>query len=123
MRRLLADENIPQGAIRGLREAGCDIESVAVAMRGASDLAVIRRVRDDARWLLSFDRDYGELVFKRREPPPPGVLYLRFVPRSADEVVHAVLAVLEAVKGEGLFLVVSADGSYRQLRMPDDGNP
>ena len=36
--------------------------------------------------IVTFDRDYGELIFGRRLPVPAGILYLRFVPRNPLEV-------------------------------------
>jgi len=32
---------------------------------------------EGARWLITFDRDYGELVFRLNLPPPPLLLLLR----------------------------------------------
>jgi predicted nuclease of predicted toxin-antitoxin system len=117
-RRLLADENIPSACILALREEGFDVEAVSVRMRGATDVQVLTAAREQGRWLLTFDRDYGELIFHRGLAPPPGVLYLRFVPESPDAPARAVLAALAHLHGDGLFVVVASDGSLRSLAFP-----
>jgi hypothetical protein len=40
-------------------------------------MAVMRLARESSRWLIMFDLDYGELVFRQQLPPPPPVLLLR----------------------------------------------
>lgn len=117
-RRLLADENIPSACVLALRTAGFDVEAVSARMRGASDGQVLAAAREEGRWLLTFDRDYGELIFHRGLAPPPGVLYLRFVPESPEAPARAVLAALSHLRGDGLFVVVASDGSLRSLPFP-----
>jgi hypothetical protein len=89
---LLANENVPNGTIARLRELGFDLLSICEAQRGMSDRAVLRVAREAGRWIVTFDRDYGELVFKYREVPPPAILFLRQRPRRAPgfaEWIHA----------------------------------
>lgn len=62
---LLANENWPRPALSALRAAGLDIQAVAERMPGASDAEVLRHAAAQGRWVLAFDRDYGELVFAR----------------------------------------------------------
>ena len=50
--------------------------------------------RADNRVIVTFDRDYGDLVFGRRFPVPTGLLYLRFVPRNPLEVTEYVSRLL-----------------------------
>ena len=61
--RLLANENIPLATVEALREAGEDVVSVTEDSPGATDEAVIRWARQEERVVVTFDRDYGELVF------------------------------------------------------------
>lgn len=83
--RLLANENFPLPAIRVLRERNVDIAAVAELMRGSTDEQVLEFARRESRWLVTYDRDYGELVFSRGLAAPPAILYLRRDPtrRSA----------------------------------------
>ena len=65
---VLANENFPEPAIRKLRAAGVDVVAVAETMPSASDADILERARSERRWLVTFDRDYGELVFKEGLP-------------------------------------------------------
>lgn len=68
-----------------LREAGHDVVSITERSPGISDDAVMRLAHAEGRIIVTFDRDYGELVFRHRLPAPQGVLYLRFLPVSPLE--------------------------------------
>lgn len=85
MTAVLADENIPHAAVRLLRDAGMDIRSASEAMPGASDDTLLAHARSEGRLLLTFDRDFGELIYRQRHPPPPAVVYFRFVPVTPEE--------------------------------------
>jgi predicted nuclease of predicted toxin-antitoxin system len=73
---LLANENWPRPALLALRASGLDVEAVVEIMPRASDAQVLRHAAAQGRWVLTFDRDYGELVFARSPPPPPAIVYL-----------------------------------------------
>jgi predicted nuclease of predicted toxin-antitoxin system len=47
------------------------------------------------RLLLTFDRDFGELIYRHGEPAPAGVMYLRFRPADAEEPARVLSAILE----------------------------
>jgi len=68
---LLVNENFPAPALKRLRAAGFDVVAVAENMPGASDRVVLERARELGRWLVTFDRDYGELVFLHELQPRP----------------------------------------------------
>jgi hypothetical protein len=80
---LLADENVPSGTVAALRAIGFDVLAVGEAHPAISDRAVLALARESGRWLITFDRDYGELIFKHGEPPPVGILFLRQRPHPA----------------------------------------
>ena len=60
--RLLANENFPAPSVQVLRSRGYDV--VAVAERGAAlgDTGVLALAEAEQRWIVTFDRDYGELI-------------------------------------------------------------
>jgi predicted nuclease of predicted toxin-antitoxin system len=62
--RFLTDENFPQASVHRLREAGHDVFDVTERMPGATDLEVLGCAAEGARILLTFDRDYGELIYR-----------------------------------------------------------
>ncbi len=83
--RLLINENIPLASVSALREAGHDVLSITERSPGIPDESVMAIAHDEKRVVVTFDRDYGELLFRRRLPLPGGVLYLRFLPVSPLE--------------------------------------
>lgn len=115
-RKLLANENFPGPAIRKLRSAGVDVVAVVEAMPAASDVSVLAFARSEGRWIVTFDRDYGELVFKDGLPPPPAILYLRQEPYPAERAADLVLAMLsEPQLADGFLVVLSERGVRRKL--------
>ena len=74
---LLLNENFPEPALAALRQTGWDVVAVSERMPGANDFDVLALAAGENRWLITFDMDYGELIFRNRLPPPPAVLLLR----------------------------------------------
>lgn len=105
--RLLANENIPAPSIALLRSAGVDVLSIAQLHRGISDIDVLTLAREQRRWLLTYDRDYGALVFERGLEPPPAILLLRQESQPATRAAELVLPLLETPEEvDGYFVVV-----------------
>jgi len=100
--RWLLNENFPLPAVRKLRAAGWDVLAVAESAVSAVDTYVMALARDEGRWLATFDRDYGELVFRHRFPPPPLVLLLRvssYRPEEPADWLETLYAAGELVEG------------------------
>lgn len=93
---LLANENVPAGTVAALRDMGFDVLAIGEQQPRATDRMVIALARDSGRWLVTFDRDYGELIFKRGEAPPVGILFLRQRPRRAPAFASWIRAALES---------------------------
>ena len=92
--RLLLDENIPRESVRALRNAGHDVFSAAEEAPGSSDATLLGRAHAEARLVVTFDKDVGELAVRQGHSVPAGILLLRFVPASADEVTAMLLELL-----------------------------
>ncbi|MCL4515475.1 MAG: DUF5615 family PIN-like protein [Firmicutes bacterium] len=92
--RFLANENIPSPSIRVLRDEGHNVISISEESPGISDSVVLARAHADQLVLITFDRDYGQLIYTRRMPPPKGLVYFRFTPYSPDEPAKRLLEVL-----------------------------
>ena len=123
-RRVLLDENFPRNVAPGLAAAGHDVLMVATVSPGISDRAVLALARQTQRWLLTFDADFGDLVFHRGEAPPPEILYFRLHPIVATEVLALALqALADGDPRTGCFRVVSRDAiRTRQFEStPGDG--
>ena len=91
---LLANEKFPVPAIRKLREVGVDVVAVIEAMPSVSGREVMAFARQEQRWLVTFDRDYGDLVFRQGLLPPPAILFFRQEPYPPERPADIVLAML-----------------------------
>jgi predicted nuclease of predicted toxin-antitoxin system len=113
--KLLADENIPAKAIEALRDAGCDLLSIRETAAGVSDEEVLRIAVAQGRILVTFDRDYGELIFREGREPPPSIIYFRVFPAGPGDVSDAVLSLLaDSNTIDGAMVIVSSQGIRRR---------
>lgn len=90
----LANENIPRPSILYLRHKGYTIKSVQETNQGLSDAEVMQMARDEKLVILTFDRDYGELIFRYAMENPPAVVYFRYKgsdPQFIGKLLHNLL--------------------------------
>jgi predicted nuclease of predicted toxin-antitoxin system len=105
----LANENFHLASIHFLRNRGYDVESVLEKSPGATDNDVLEWARREGRILLTFDSDYGRLIYESKLPPPIGVVYFRFntsIPEEPAEIL------LQRISAEHL----SLQGQFTVLR-------
>jgi predicted nuclease of predicted toxin-antitoxin system len=117
--QLLANENFPLVSVKLLRQAGYEVASITEDSPGIEDPEVLAVAVDEQRIILTFDRDYGELMYRFRLPAPKGVIYLRFRPHTPEEPA-AILSNLfrtEELQIEGWFTIVERD-RIRQRPLP-----
>jgi predicted nuclease of predicted toxin-antitoxin system len=109
--RFRADENIPLPTVQLLRAEGLDVESIAELSPGVPDEAVLSHAREHRQILITFDRDFGELVYHRGAPVPAGVLYLRLPQSDLNLSARAIIELARhpEIQLEGRFTVVDAD--------------
>ncbi|MEQ1747413.1 MAG: DUF5615 family PIN-like protein [Saprospiraceae bacterium] len=93
--KLLANENFPLDSVYLLKKRGYDVFSVSLESPSIDDEAVMRIAIDQNRTILTFDRDYGELVFKKGYRPSEGVIYLRVEPIYPEYPAELVRHLLE----------------------------
>lgn len=110
---------MPLPSVDALRAAGHDVISVSRESPGAADPHVLEQARREERLLITFDRDFGELVFARGASGFPGVIFLRFVPRSPIEPAELLveLAARPGLTFAGFFTVMDR-GHLRQRALP-----
>ena len=75
---LLANENFPKSSTEILRQNKINIKSIAADFSGITDEEVMQIALKEDRTILTFDRDYGELIFKYGYKPPAGVILFRW---------------------------------------------
>lgn len=109
--KLLANENFPISSVKILENAGYDIIAVGQDFAGILDSEVIELAINEHRTIITFDRDYGELIFKKGYKPPAGVIYLRwdnFQPNEPGEYLIELFKSKE-IQYERMLTVIGAD--------------
>lgn len=118
MRRFLANENIPLATIYRLRKEGFDVASVGLDAPSTTDREVMQIAAIENRTIITFDRDYGELIYKYGFRPPAGVIYLRMQNYPPEEPAELILKLLNNPNLEfaGLFTVAD-ERNIRQRKI------
>jgi predicted nuclease of predicted toxin-antitoxin system len=115
--RWLADECVAAPLVALLRSDGHDVLSVAEVAAGLSDVDVVALALQEKRLLLTEDKDFGDLVF-RRERAVPGLVLMR-IDTDDFRLKAARLAAAIDQYGEGLFgrYMVIEQGRFRSRRV------
>lgn len=115
----LANENFPLVSVNRLRQQGYDVTAVIEDSPGAKDQDILIQANQEQRIILTFDRDYGELIYKLMLSAPKGVIYFRFRPSAPEEPAEFVLRLLamDRFSLTGKFTVAERD-RVRQRYLP-----
>jgi predicted nuclease of predicted toxin-antitoxin system len=116
--RFLANENFPGDAVAALIASGHDVVWVRTDAPGSADADVLKRAQQEARVLLTFDKDFGELAWRRGLPSDCGIVLFR-VPMPSPSSVGEALAAILASRSDwaGHFAVVER-GRIRMRPLP-----
>lgn len=95
MTRLLADENFPLASIEILEAKKYNVLSIAKFYPGITDSEIIKLANREERLILTFDRDFGQLIFKEGLIPERGIFYFRLQQFQAEMPAHIILDILE----------------------------
>ena len=108
--KFVADENIDEPAISALRNFQLNILSVGEIMCGCSDSEVLEFANSNNSFLITADKDFGELVFRQRKIVR-GVILLRLHGLSIENKITTLKDFFEkhsdVLKQEGVFIVIS----------------
>lgn len=108
----LANENFPFPSIEILRTAGYKVISISEVAPGIADDQVIEHARKENAIILTFDKDYGEIIFKHgKTGGTPSVVFFRFKgnqPQSAGLILLKLLNESK-ISIEGKFTVLDHD--------------
>lgn len=116
--RFLANENFPGVAVMVLRAAGHDVAWGREDNPGIADQDVLAWAVREARVLLTFDKDFGELAWHARLPADCGVILFR-LPMPRPPLAGQILAEIVTARDDwrGCFSVVES-GRLRMRPMP-----
>lgn len=109
--KFLANENIPITVCARLRlEEKIDIVSILDISKGAKDKDVLLSAQSEDRIIVTFDKDFGELVF-RKKAKVKGIILLRFTPKSPEFILNKIKdAILKKeIRIEGRFVIVEEE--------------
>jgi len=93
--KFLADENFPKVALESLLSAGVDIAPLQPEAKGSADSTVLSISANEGRVLVTFDKDFGELIF-HRSAGAVGVVLFRLAPASRAAVAKRIYEVLNS---------------------------
>ena len=107
----LANENFPLSSIRLLRDAGHCVISIIQEAPGSKDQDILKQAHTERLIILTFDRDYGELIYRHQALPPLGVVYFRFAPATSSEPAQILLNVMNKADLSiiGKFTIIERD--------------
>lgn len=116
---LLADENVPKQIVDALRVQGHDVVWMHEEGPTTPDSQILPDAQTMGRVVLTFDKDFGDLVFRDRQRALGGVILLRPRLQGLGELTRFVLAVLRPdYEWTGYFSVVE-DGRIRRIVLTD----
>jgi predicted nuclease of predicted toxin-antitoxin system len=94
--RSLANENVPGLLVEALAERGHDAAWIRRDSPGAKDSDILRRSVAEDRVLVSFDKDFGELVYLSGARASCGVVLIRLAASSPESLTARCVAALES---------------------------
>ncbi|MEO6723377.1 MAG: DUF5615 family PIN-like protein [Ferruginibacter sp.] len=104
----LANENFPRPSTIILRNNGVSVKSIQEDSPGISDEEVISIALQQNLIILTFDRDYGELIFRYAKENPPSVIFFREKGATPEFAASSLLRLLTdtEIKLSGAFTVI-----------------
>jgi predicted nuclease of predicted toxin-antitoxin system len=105
--QFVADEGVDGPIVDRLRTDGHEVDYVAEMDPGLDDATVLRLASEANALLITADKDFGELIFRRREVTQ-GVLLIRLAGLSLDAKAETVSAAIREYVSQltGAFTVV-----------------
>lgn len=76
---------MPISSVNYLKSKDFDITSIGVNVPGISDEEVMKIASEQDRTIITYDSDYGELIFKHGFKPNAGVIFIRQQPTEPIE--------------------------------------
>jgi predicted nuclease of predicted toxin-antitoxin system len=107
--QFIADENIPRETVDLLKKNGVDIVSVIDIAPGLSDEEILDLANKKGRITITFDRDFGQLIFKQKRKTK-GLILLRLIPESPQQIAKRIQQALATkIKMEDSVVIVKKD--------------
>ena len=96
MIKFLSDENIAPTLVKAIRKKGFDVKDIKEErMFGVGDDKVLSMANSENRIVITHDKDFANLI-KNMLQPHKGVILLRFINQSPDNVVKYFIPLLDS---------------------------
>ncbi|MGM0366308.1 MAG: DUF5615 family PIN-like protein [Actinomycetota bacterium] len=108
--KFVADENIPLEAVKRIRDNKIRVISITEIGAGFSDTKVADIANKQKAYIITFDKDFGELIY-RKKLKVHGIILLRIQPCSPDYVEKKLTRVIGLIgkKPDNNFIIVEDD--------------
>ena len=116
--KILANENLPGAAVEALRTRGHDVKWVRTEAPGSRDEEVLAQAKAEGRLLVTFDKDFGELVFRAGFSSPGGIVLFRLVPTSPTHIAQMAVGILESRNDWAGHFTVVDEQRVRMVPLP-----
>ena len=108
--RILADENVAGDTVGALRQRGHEVAWVRTDYPGVPDERVLELAVAEQRIVLTFDKDFGELVFRVGLAIPPAVILIRIQTPDPETTTKTIVRILDGRDDwDGHFSVIESD--------------
>jgi predicted nuclease of predicted toxin-antitoxin system len=108
--QLLADENVHSVVVERLRLLGYEVEWVAQTSAGAQDEEILARPDIGELILITYDRDFSDLILRQGFPAPRSILYSRLGRAEPRYIADRIAAILVQGLPEGQIVTIQLDG-------------
>ncbi|HTC99331.1 MAG TPA: DUF5615 family PIN-like protein [Bradyrhizobium sp.] len=118
--RWLADECIAASLVASLRQSGHDVLYVTEYASGLHDVDVVELAKHEQRLLLTEDKDFGDLIF-RRGRAVPGIVLIRVASENLRLQAERLATAIDQY-GDRLFgqYLVIEEGRFRSRPLWED---
>lgn len=94
--KLLTDENIPLETVELLEGSDFDVLSLLRKFSGIADNDIIELANREDRLIITFDKDFGFLVFAKGFIPKKGIIFLRNAELVPEKTAHLLIKLLRS---------------------------
>ena len=84
--KILADENMQREVVLRLRLNGHDVRWAGETNRSAADLSLLQLATREKRTLITYDTDFGEIIYRGNRQAPYGIILFRLHIDVPEEV-------------------------------------
>jgi len=114
--KFLANENFPFPSVKTLRDKGFEVISISETYSGIADSKVIEIALEKELIILTFDKDYGELIYRKDIVKAASVVFFRYKGTDPKFAANQLLSLIKNnITLENSFTVIDQE-SIRQRK-------